>query len=74
MKTALSRLKLSLILTWAFYLPAIWGLGLSASPLLVSVGAWIKFAGIGLLMSFGAAYAVTLYISAIRQSDERDKQ
>ncbi len=74
MKTVASRVKLTLILTWAIYLPAIWILGLSASPLLVSIGWLIKLAGIGLLMSFGAAYAVTLYISAIRQSDERDKQ
>jgi hypothetical protein len=73
MKTLLSRIKLSLILTWAIYLPAIWILGLSSSPLLVSMG-WPKLAGWGLLMSFGAAHAITLYISAIRQSDEHDKQ
>ena len=73
MKTPLSRLKLSLILTWAIYLPAIWILGLSSSALLVTIG-WPKLAGMGLLMSFGAAYAITLYISALRQSDERDKQ
>lgn len=68
MKTPLSRLKLSLILTVAIYLPALWVLALSSSPLLSSMGIpqlllW------GLLMSFGAAYAVTLFISALRRSE-----
>lgn len=73
MKTPSSRFKLTLILTWAIYLPTIWILTLSSSLLLVSMGL-PKLLGWGLLMSFGTAYAVTLYISAIRQSDERDKQ
>lgn len=73
MKTPFSRFKLTLILTWAIYLPAIWILTLSSSLLLVSMGL-PRLLGWGLLMSFGTAYAVTLYISAIRQSDERDKQ
>lgn len=73
MKTPSSRFKLTLILTWAIYLPTIWILTLSSSLLLASMGL-PRLLGWGLLMSFGTAYAVTLYISAIRQSDERDKQ
>lgn len=68
MKTITSRVKLSLILTWAIYLPAIWILALSSSPLVVSTGI-IMLLLWGLLMSFGAAYAVTLYVSALRKSD-----
>lgn len=68
MKTPLSRLKLSLILAVAIYLPSLWVLALSSSPLLVSMGIpqlllW------GLLMSFGTAYAITLFISALRKSE-----
>lgn len=70
MKTPISRLKLSLILTWAIYLPAIWILALSSSPLLASMGT-LQLLVWGLLMSFGAAYAVTLYISAVRKSDDQ---
>ena len=73
MKTPLSRLKLSLILTIAIYLPTVWILTLSSSPLLTSVGL-LKLFGLGGLMSFGTAYAVTLYISAIRREDERSKE
>lgn len=72
MKTPISRLKLTLILTWAIYLPAIWILALSSSPLLASMGI-LKLLVWGLLMSFGAAYAVTLYISAVRQSDKQER-
>lgn len=68
MKTITSRVKLTLILTWAIYLPAIWILALSSSPLVISMGI-IKLLLWGLLMSFGAAYAVTLYVSALRKSD-----
>lgn len=67
MKTPQSRFKLSLILTAAIYLPTIWILSLSSSPLLVSMGI-PKLLGWGLLMSFGTAYAVTLYISALLDS------
>lgn len=73
MKTPLSRVKLSLILTIAIFLPTIWILSLSSSPLLTSVGLW-KLLGWGGLMSFGSAYAVTLYISALRREDDRGKE
>jgi|GEM_PF-1447074 len=68
MKTPLSRLKLSLILTVAIYLPSLWVLALSSSPLIATMGIpqlllW------GLLMSFGAAYAIVLFISALRKSE-----
>jgi hypothetical protein len=72
MKTPISRLKLTLTLTWSFYLPAIWVLALSSSPLLASMGI-PKLLAWGLLMSFGAAYAVTLYISAVRQGDKQER-
>lgn len=68
MKTPLSRLKLSLILTAAIYLPALWVLALSSSPLLSSMGV-LQLLLWGLLMSFGAAYAITLFISALRKSE-----
>lgn len=67
MKTPLSRLKLSLILTMAIYLPAIWVLALSSSPLLSSMGV-VQLSLWGLLMSFGAAYAITLFICALHKS------
>ena len=69
MKTPLLRIKLTLILTWAIYLPAVWILALSASPLLASIGS-TKLLLWGLLMSFGSAYAITLYISALRRDKE----
>lgn len=68
MKTPLSRLKLSLILTTAVYLPALWVLALSTSPLLSSMGI-PQLLWWGLLMSFGAAYAITLFISALRKPE-----
>lgn len=68
MKTPLSRLKLSLILTMAIYLPAIWVLALSSSPLLSSMGV-MQLLLWGLLMSFGAAHAIVLFISALRKSE-----
>lgn len=72
MKTRLSRLKLTLILTVAICLPTFWVLVLSSSPLLVSLGIPVLLAW-GLLSSFASAYAVTLYVSAIRQGDEKRK-
>lgn len=67
MTTALARFKLSLILSLAFFLPAIWVLTLSSSSLLSTFGipALVAWAYV---MSFGAAYAVTLYISALRKN------
>ena len=67
MKTIRSRIKLSLILMVAIFLPTIWVLALSSSPLLVSMGI-PKLTAWGLLMSFGTAYAITLYISALRNN------
>lgn len=68
MKTPLSRLKLSLILTAGIYLPALWVLALSSSPLLSSMGV-LQLLLWGLLMSFGTAYAITLFISALRKPE-----
>lgn len=66
MKTPFARFKLTLILSLAFFLPAIWILTLSSSSLLSTFGipALVAWAYV---MSFGSAYAVTLYISALRQ-------
>lgn len=70
MKNAFTRFKLTLILSLAFFLPAIWVLTLSSSSILSSFGipalvAWAYG------VSFGAAYAVTLYISALRSLDRQ---
>ncbi len=68
MKTPLSRFKLSLILTVAVYLPSLWVLALSSGPLVSAMGI-PKLLLWGLLMSFGAAYAIMLFISALRKSE-----
>lgn len=70
MTTLASRLKLSLVLTLAFYLPAIWMLALSWNPQLAAFGL-VKLLGWGLVMSFGAAYAVTLYVSLLKRPADK---
>jgi len=68
MRTTLARLKLSLILTIAVFLPLLWVLALSTSPFLSSMGL-TKLLFLGFMFSFVTAYAITLFISALRQSD-----
>ena len=76
MKTPKSRIKLSLILAIPIFTLIVWITWLhamSSSVLLAAVGigqlvAW------GGLTSLVIAYAVTLYISAIRQEDERSRK
>ena len=73
MKTTKSRIKLSLILAIPIYMLLVWITWLNAlasSALLAAVGIWRLLAWGG-LTSFVIAYAVTLYISAVRQEDER---
>jgi len=69
MNNYLARIKLALILTPAIYLPALWVLSLSSSPVLQSSGI-VTLLLWGLLMSFGTAYAITLFISALRQHED----
>ena len=70
MKTAFSRLKLTLLLTLAIFLPILWIMLLSSSSLLTTMGI-PKLTTFAFFVSFGTAYAITLYISAIRKSDEQ---
>lgn len=58
------RLKQSLVLTPGIYLLVIWVLALSDSPQLATIGVF-QLALLGLLLSFGAAYSITLYLSMI---------
>ena len=73
MKTPKSRIKLSLILAIPIFTVVVWVTWLhamSSSTLIATVGIW-KLLGWGGLTSLVVAYAVTLYISAVRQEDER---
>jgi|APLak6261703504_1056268.scaffolds.fasta_scaffold00204_3 hypothetical protein len=58
----LSRLKSVLTLTPGIYLLVIWMLVLSDSPILGSKGI-LEMAAWGLLISFGSAYSITLFLS-----------
>ena len=55
---------MALILTPAFFLLAFWILALSSSGLLASVGL-LKMLLWALLLSFGAAYSITLFVDEI---------
>ena len=73
MKTPKSRIKLSLLLATPIFTLLVWITWLqamSSSALLAAVGVWRLLGWCG-LTSFIAAYAVTLYVSALRQEDER---
>ncbi len=73
MKTTKSRIKLSLILAIPIFMLLVWITWLNAISsiaLLAVVGIWRLLAWGG-LTSFVIAYAVTLYVSAVRQEDER---
>ena len=58
----LNRLNQSLILTPAIYMPLIWVLFLSSSPMLNLYNIYF-LAGWGLLISFGSAYSIALFLS-----------
>ena len=76
MKTTKSRIKLSLILAIPIFMLLVWITWLNAmssSALLAAVSIWRLLAWGG-LTSFVIAYAVTLYISAVRQEDERGRK
>jgi hypothetical protein len=73
MKTTKSRIKLSLILAIPIFMLLVWITWLNAmssNALLAAVSLW-RLLGWGGLTAFVIAYAVTLYISAVRQEDER---
>ena len=73
MKTLKSRIKLSLILAIPIFTLVVWVTWLqamSSSALLAAVGIW-RLVALGAITSLVIAYAVTLYISAVRQEDER---
>ena len=59
-----THIKLSLLLTPAIFLLAFWILALSSSDLLASIGL-LKMILWALLLSFGAAYSITLFVSEI---------
>jgi len=66
-----TNIRLSLLLTPAIFLLAFWILALSSSDLLMSEGL-IRMVLWALLLSFGVAYSVTLFVREIlqRRSDE----
>lgn len=71
MKKHLPYLWQALILTPAIFLLAFWILALSSSGLLASIGL-LKMILWALLLSFGAAYSITLFVSEILK--QRDSE
>jgi len=66
-----SNIKYSLLLTPAIFLLAFWILTLSNSDVLASVGL-LKMILWALLLSFGAAYSVTLFVKEVLE--KRDSE
>jgi hypothetical protein len=66
-----TNIKLSLLLTPAIFLLAFWILTLSSSDVLASVGL-LKMILWALLLSFGAAYSVTLFVKEIIGKRDRE--
>jgi len=64
-----NRLKRSLVLTPGIYLIVLWVLALSDSPQLETTGVF-QLALWGLLLSFGVAYSITLYLSMIKDGQK----
>ena len=76
MKTTKSRIKLSLILAIPIFVLIFWITWLhamSSSALLDAVSIWQLLVWGG-LASFIVAYGITLYVSVIRQEDERGRK
>ncbi|MFT3960435.1 hypothetical protein [Propionivibrio sp.] len=76
MKTPKSRIKLSLILAIPIFTLVVWITWLhamSSSVLLAAVSIW-QLVAWGGLTSLVVAYAMTLYISALRQEDEQGRK
>jgi hypothetical protein len=66
-----SNIKLSLILTPAIFLLTFWILTLSSSDILASIGL-LKMILWALILSFGAAYSVTLFVKEIMGKRDRE--
>lgn len=64
-----NRLKQSLVLTPGIYLIVLWVLALSDSPQLETIGV-MQLSLWGLLLSFGVAYSITLYLSMIKDGQK----
>lgn len=65
----LNRIKKTLVLTPGVYLIVLWVLALSDSPQLETTGVF-QLALWGLLLSFGAAYSITLYLSMLKDGQK----
>ena len=71
MKKFLPRIKYALILTPAIFLLAFWVLALSSSGIVASMGVF-KLTLWALLLSFGAAYSIAMFVSEILK--QRDSE
>ena len=69
MKKYLPHIKPALILTPAIFLLALWILTLSSSSILETVGVF-KHTLWALLLSFGAAYSITLFVQEMLNRDK----
>ncbi|MDD5395590.1 MAG: hypothetical protein PHE17_21420 [Thiothrix sp.] len=69
MKKYLPHIKPALILTPAIFLLAFWILALSSSGILTTMGAY-KLTLWALLLSFGAAYSVAMFVHEILHPNE----
>ena len=71
MKKYIPNIRMTLILTPAIFLLAFWVLALSSSGLIASIGL-LKMMLWALLLSFGTAYSITLFVSEILK--QRDSE
>jgi hypothetical protein len=72
MKKILPNIKLTLILTPAIFLLALWILVLSSSGLLDTVGVY-KLTLWALLLSFGAALSIVMFVSEVLKQCKQDE-
>ena len=69
MKKYLPQIKPALVLTPAIFLMAFWVLSLSSSSILETMGVF-KLVLWALLLSFGAAYSITLFVHEMLHPNE----
>ena len=69
MKKYLPHIKPALILTPAIFMLAFWILALSSSDILATIGI-LKLTLWALLLSFGAAYSITLFVQEMLNRDK----
>ena len=72
MKKYLLQIQHSLILTPAIFLPALWILALSSSGIVATVGIF-KLTLWALLLSFGAALSIAMFVSEILKQRGKDE-